>query len=127
MKSLWVLIIFINLDEIISNILSFDKLYSVYSEYEDLVGCDDYFININPDWVKNGQINCLWKGEPSYTTYQLYKGTLDYIFIADNDYNDLFVDCLLKLCDKVELKEGIPNEKHGSDHLMLFVVFKMLF
>ena len=84
-----------------------------------------------------------WTGEPRYTNYSSWKGTLDYIFYAhddktetlkdDDDMNDTVIKSkfnhsidvlqVLKIPDANSLEPGIPNEVHPSDHVPIMAQF----
>ena len=75
-----------------------------------------------------------WDGEPKYTTYTEWKGTLDYIFQVENEYESVhargehphhrLVPCnVLQLPDPSLFVPGLPNHHFGSDHVSLVVEF----
>ncbi|PVV05153.1 hypothetical protein BB560_000331 [Smittium megazygosporum] len=74
----------------------------------------------------------LWIGEPQFTNYTNWKGTLDYIFIhSPSDTNfypslSLRQNQLLLIPDKKHLHPGLPNDYFSSDHLSLISVFDLI-
>jgi len=77
---------------------------SVYSNYTDL----DPLAKKSP----------LWEGEPAYTSYSKWQGTLDYIF-KDVKEDRIVVKAVLQI-PKEELlskQEGLPSDSYPSDHI----------
>ncbi|KAJ2795156.1 RNA exonuclease ngl2 [Coemansia furcata] len=62
-----------------------------------------------------------WVGEPIYTNYAKWKGTLDYIFYRPGQGLD--VHDIMSLPAEGRLKPGLPNERFASDHVSLLVRF----
>ena len=85
---------------------------------------------MNPDWKDDLTANGdpVWDGEPSFTNYSVWKGTLDYIFCVDDGGSDgvgtrrqtaAQVSSVLDIPKAEFLEPGIPNPNFGSDHLAL--------
>ncbi|KAJ1547204.1 RNA exonuclease ngl2 [Nowakowskiella sp. JEL0078] len=94
---------------------SYPKFKSSYANYRD----HDHSHTINPDWFNaEGICEEHWAGEPSYTNFGIWKGTLDYIFYS-NDFPG--VNCsvvkLLEIPKEDVLKPAIPNNIFPSDHI----------
>ncbi|KAJ2009583.1 RNA exonuclease ngl2 [Coemansia thaxteri] len=62
-----------------------------------------------------------WPGEPIYTNYAKWSGTLDYIFYAPT--RGLAVRDVLSLPAEQRMKPGLPNETFASDHVALAARF----
>ncbi|KAJ2770995.1 RNA exonuclease ngl2 [Coemansia nantahalensis] len=62
-----------------------------------------------------------WKGEPIYTNYAKWKGTLDYIFYSAG--RGISVRHVLSLPPAGQMKPGLPNETFSSDHVSLLSRF----
>ncbi|KAJ2746505.1 RNA exonuclease ngl2 [Coemansia sp. BCRC 34301] len=62
-----------------------------------------------------------WPGEPIYTNYAKWKGTLDYIFYWPGQ--GLHVQGVMSLPDEARMKPGLPNESFASDHVALLARF----
>lgn len=96
---------------LIEKILSFPPCRSAYADYEGNVGKERY--ELNPDRGRQ------WSGEPSFTTFADWKGTLDYILLSDSGRHELKEISISPLPPVNDLLPGLPNERHGSDHLPL--------
>jgi mRNA deadenylase 3'-5' endonuclease subunit Ccr4 len=116
---------------LIEKIKEFPIGKSSYGSYRD----NDPNHTINPNW--NNKIE-YFKGEPTYTTYCTWKGTLDYVFLMDDNkfkYNDknisenfkdisfqptyLTVRKNLNIPNSNLLEPGLPNLSYPSDHIGL--------
>jgi len=115
---------------LIKKIKEFPIGKSSYASYRD----NDSSHTINPNW-KDGKE--YFKGEPTYTTYCAWKGTLDYVFLMDDnefkyseDTNDnkfdasfqptyLTVAKNLNIPKSDLLEPGLPNLSYPSDHICL--------
>ncbi|CAG8505590.1 3881_t:CDS:2 [Ambispora gerdemannii] len=68
-------------------------------------------------------------GEPKFTCYgHWFKGTLDYIFMMNDDENlfkNIKVTKILKMPEEKEFFPALPNLKFNSDHLCLMVEFNI--
>jgi len=88
----------------------FPLLKSAYSNYTQLTG---------------SKPSEYWTGEPAYTNYTVWKGTLDYIFIfpirnnSNNQIKDIFVRSILEIPSEEVLGVGLPNDTFSSDHLSI--------
>ncbi|ORX64066.1 hypothetical protein BCR32DRAFT_298229 [Anaeromyces robustus] len=123
----------IPVSEFIEKINEFPIGKSSYSSYRD----NDPQHTINPSWEKDKEY---YKGEPTYTTYCTWKGTLDYIFLMDdNDFNYknneknndenqnnitlnptyLTVTKNLNIPECKVLEPGLPNLSFPSDHICI--------
>ncbi|KAJ1920572.1 RNA exonuclease ngl2 [Mycoemilia scoparia] len=74
-----------------------------------------------------------WDGEPKYTNYTNWKGTLDYIFIQNHHHNGSYngsesklngrgrlkVRQIMSLPSQDEMEPGLPNDTFPSDHVAL--------
>jgi len=111
--------------ELINKIKEFPEGKSSYASYRD----NDPNHTVNPAWEKE-----YFKGEPTYTTYCSWKGTLDYIFLMnDNDFkyekdhntditfnpSYLNVTKNLNIPDCKDLEPGLPNLRFPSDHICI--------
>ncbi|KAI8325993.1 Endonuclease/exonuclease/phosphatase [Martensiomyces pterosporus] len=82
-----------------------------------------------------------WQGEPIYTNYAKWKGTLDYIFYTpatpylhadpsakacgDGGPTSLEAREVLSLPPESRMKPGLPNETFASDHVSLMARFEL--
>ena len=97
-------------EELYSSKLEFKSVYSTYTFYD-------------PSYK-----SIYWEGEPKFTTYSLYKGTLDYILYSYNSNNSglsLIPEQILELPSESDLDTGIPNRIYPSDHISLCCIFKL--
>ncbi|KAJ2380198.1 RNA exonuclease ngl2 [Coemansia sp. RSA 2611] len=62
-----------------------------------------------------------WVGEPIYTNYAKWNGTLDYIFYRPGQGLD--VRDVMSLPAEERMKPGLPNEVFASDHVALLARF----
>ncbi|KAJ2883107.1 RNA exonuclease ngl2 [Coemansia aciculifera] len=62
-----------------------------------------------------------WPGEPIYTNYAKWKGTLDYIFYKPSQ--GMHVRDVMSLPAEARMKPGLPNESFASDHVSLLARF----
>ncbi|KAJ2067269.1 RNA exonuclease ngl2, partial [Coemansia sp. RSA 2337] len=83
-----------------------DPLRSCYSTYADLDAS-----------YRTEQ----WVGEPIYTNYAKWKGTLDYIFYRPGQGLD--VRDVMSLPAEGRMKPGLPNVTFPSDHVALLARF----
>lgn len=109
----------------------FPKCISCYSSYRE----NDPNHSINPDWELGKEP---YDNEPTYTTFCNWKGTLDYIFLLnDNNFNYptknenneshsnqdnflatyMLVNKILKIPNVEYLEPGLPNMEFPSDHI----------
>jgi mRNA deadenylase 3'-5' endonuclease subunit Ccr4 len=92
---------------------TYPRCKSVYADYDTL----------HPEMLAER-----WPGEPAYTNYTVWKGTLDYIFMVEQDtskgrYGGIELERVLKLPPPSALQPGLPNEVYGSDHLCIMAEF----
>jgi len=73
----------LTLNSLISKIKEYPPLRSVYSTYRST----DPNHSRNPNWFPDLDP---YEGEPTYTNYTEWKGTLDYIFYLDQYYNYIY-------------------------------------
>ncbi|RKP14692.1 hypothetical protein BJ684DRAFT_14984 [Piptocephalis cylindrospora] len=65
-------------------------------------------------------------GEPRWTNYTEWKGTLDYIFQVENENaKSLVLESVLQLPTEDIMRPGLPNDQWGSDHLCLMARYAM--
>ncbi|KAJ2457593.1 RNA exonuclease ngl2 [Coemansia sp. RSA 2424] len=62
-----------------------------------------------------------WPGEPVFTNYAKWKGTLDYIFFRPGQ--GLHAQAVMSLPAERHMKPGLPNETFPSDHVALLARF----
>jgi len=113
--------------ELINKIKEFPEGKSSYASYRD----NDPNHTINPAWEKGKEY---FKGEPTYTTYCSWKGTLDYIFLMDdnnfsyekeNNTDITFKPSYLNVTKNLnipnceDLEPGLPNLRFPSDHICI--------
>ncbi|KAJ3226310.1 RNA exonuclease ngl2 [Clydaea vesicula] len=109
-------------EELIDKLYTLPKLKSCYYNYANLLSKERY--NCNPQWKEN---EVLWTGEPAYTNYGPWKGTLDYIFmLVEEGPSKVILDSVLYIPTAEELKKSLPNEEFGSDHISLMANFYIL-
>ncbi|KAJ2787866.1 RNA exonuclease ngl2 [Coemansia interrupta] len=85
---------------------SFQPMRSCYGTYADL----------DPSYRTTQ-----WDGEPIFTNYTAWKGTLDYIFYTPQC--GLEVRQVMSLPTVDSMKPGLPNEVFGSDHVSILARF----
>ncbi|OUM65672.1 hypothetical protein PIROE2DRAFT_7255, partial [Piromyces sp. E2] len=112
--------------ELIERIKKFPLGKSSYSSYRD----NDPNHTINPNWKKGEEF---FKGEPTYTTYCGWKGTLDYEFLMDDNefkfdekskdvtFNPTYTKVTknLNVPESSVLEPGLPNLSFPSDHICI--------
>ncbi|KAJ2847691.1 RNA exonuclease ngl2 [Coemansia brasiliensis] len=91
---------------------------TIQSESQPFKSCYATYADLDPTYRTDQ-----WPGEPIYTNYSLWKGTLDYIFYAPE--NGLCVREVLSLPPEKQLEPGIPNDTFASDHISLAVRFDL--
>ncbi|PVU87882.1 hypothetical protein BB559_005849 [Furculomyces boomerangus] len=87
--------------------MTFKSLYGAYSD-------------VDPSHSSNDK----WQGEPLYTNYTKWKGTLDYIMTlarTDQENTSFFLEHqdILSLPPQKHLEPGLPNNNFSSDHISL--------
>ncbi|KAJ3027012.1 hypothetical protein HDV00_011467 [Rhizophlyctis rosea] len=127
----------IPIDILLHKFSALPPLHSAYSTYRT----SDPSHTVNPDWkdtvTESG--DPVWDGEPTYTNYAIWKGTLDYIFAAEEgdgyeslgypdgdegrpserDVCGVQVSHVLDIPQSQYLVPGIPNVNFPSDHVCL--------
>ncbi|KAJ2777933.1 RNA exonuclease ngl2 [Coemansia javaensis] len=83
---------------------------------EPLASCYGNYAALDPAYATPQ-----WEGEPVYTNYAAWKGTLDYIFFSPG--RGIAVRDVLSLPPESQLKPGLPNETFSSDHVALVARF----
>lgn len=90
----------------------------IEDRYGELVSCYGGYAYLDPTY-KTDQ----WEGEPIYTNYTGWKGTLDYIFYGPER---LKATQVLSLPAEDRMKPGLPNNIYASDHVSLMSKFETL-
>ncbi|KAJ2365476.1 RNA exonuclease ngl2, partial [Coemansia sp. RSA 2610] len=90
---------------------------ALQSEFPPMRSCYDTYADLDPSYRTEQ-----WAGEPIYTNYSLWKGTLDYIFYSPAGLSTREV---LSLPVEEQLKPGIPNDTFASDHVALVARFDL--
>ncbi|KAJ3197645.1 Glucose-repressible alcohol dehydrogenase transcriptional effector [Irineochytrium annulatum] len=85
------------------------RLESAYARYQAMDS------NHVPGWERS-----VWEGEPFYTNFGVYRGTLDYIM---HEPGPVRLRAITALMAKEELEPGLPNAHFPSDHLPLIAAF----
>jgi len=90
--------------ELLDNSKNLPLMHSVYHNYTSL----------DPNASKSE----FWTGEPSYTSFSVWKGTLDYIFIVQGE-RKIIPQALLEIPSVNELSKqvGLPSDFYPSDHI----------
>ncbi len=94
----------LTIDQILADIAGLPNVYSVYRSYS----------SFHPTIKFSKEEK--WSDEPPYTTFGLWKGFLDYIFVIDPQ---LKIKNLRAIPSPDQLEPGIPNDFHGSDHVCI--------
>jgi mRNA deadenylase 3'-5' endonuclease subunit Ccr4 len=104
----------------VSKLISYPRFCSAYSVYQKVT--TDYETIPGNDWT----------GEPAFTNYTEFKGTLDYIFTetveGTNGAGRQVVPCLtrlLKIPSSNFLEPGLPNWNFPSDHIPIVAEYKL--
>jgi len=68
--------------------------------------------------------SCEWNGEPSYTSYAKWHGTIDYIFQVEGD-TQLKTVGILEIPPEAYIQKlvSLPNDLYGSDHVCIQAEF----
>ncbi|KAL7747204.1 RNA exonuclease ngl2 [Sorochytrium milnesiophthora] len=102
-------------DLLLAKLAPFPRCVSVYGDYVRLD---------HPRHPRHPQYRAD-VGEPAWTTYTEWKGTLDYMFLLGQESADkLVLEEVLRLPAEEEIRPGIPNERWGSDHLPLMCTLR---
>ncbi|KAJ2725317.1 RNA exonuclease ngl2 [Coemansia sp. Benny D115] len=88
----------------------------IQADYQPMRSCYSTYTDLDPTYHTDQ-----WKGEPIYTNYTAWKGTLDYIFYTPD--RGLVAREIMSLPKKTEMDPGLPNETFGSDHLSILARF----
>ncbi|KAJ3217941.1 RNA exonuclease ngl2 [Dinochytrium kinnereticum] len=93
-------------------------LYSAYGNYQSLDPTHATSMDSPP-----------WPGEPKFTNYSTWKGTLDYILTSFNGMasaeGDPELRSILSLPPPSALEPGLPNASFPSDHLSIVAEFSI--
>ncbi|KAI7834226.1 Endonuclease/exonuclease/phosphatase [Kickxella alabastrina] len=89
---------------------------AIQADNQPMRSCYDTYADLDPSYRTDQ-----WKGEPIYTNYTSWKGTLDYIFYTPG--LGLEVRKILSLPAESRLKPGLPNEVFSSDHVSILARF----
>ena len=98
-------------------------LYSTYSNYQ----------SVDPSHRAPPNGTDAYSGEPFYTNYEVWRGTLDYIMIgilpsaAGQALVNVRVDELVKIPEWKRLEPGLPNQTWPSDHVPIGAVCTITF
>ncbi|KAJ2156327.1 RNA exonuclease ngl2 [Coemansia sp. RSA 552] len=85
---------------------------------EPLASCYSTYADLDPSYHTDK-----WEGEPIYTNYTHWKGTLDYIFYSPDQ--GIRACQVLSLPEKAKLRPGLPNNTYASDHISLVARFEL--
>lgn len=99
----------LNVENLIKFTLQLPRLKSVYGEY-----------GLNYE-LRDGVMT----REPIFTSFSLWRGTIDYIFHSLDDKNVIHSSDLLSIPLSKDLGDGLPNDKYGSDHVCLMALIKI--
>jgi mRNA deadenylase 3'-5' endonuclease subunit Ccr4 len=81
----------------------------------------DQYTNLHPELSSNE-----WLGEPKFTNYTEWIGTLDYIMLRQDKHHHLFeLQRILRLPDEKDCQPGLPNQIYSSDHLCIMAEYKL--
>ncbi|KAJ2400299.1 RNA exonuclease ngl2 [Coemansia sp. RSA 2559] len=93
------------------------KLVStIQKEFKPLRSCYSTYADLDSSYHTEK-----WQGEPIFTNYTEWKGTLDYIFFAPD--SGISLREVLSLPEEKHLKPGLPNDALPSDHISLIARF----
>ncbi|KAJ3404774.1 hypothetical protein HDV05_006920 [Chytridiales sp. JEL 0842] len=97
--------------DILAHLSSHPTLVSAYSTYQSLATSGSF----------------TWTGEPGYTTYTEFKGTLDYIFTEKDNSSGVTPRPLkvLKIPEAEVLEPGLPNWEYPSDHVPIMAEYSL--
>lgn len=112
----------LSVSKLVDLVQDLPKLISFYNDYQNL----DKNHSVDPIMVANGNYKETWEGEPYYTTFAGWKGTLDYLCtFKDIQPQKMVVTKLLEIPHYKLLGNGIPNELFGSDHVSLMAEIRI--
>ncbi|KAJ2083140.1 RNA exonuclease ngl2 [Coemansia sp. RSA 988] len=89
---------------------------AVQNEQQPFTSCYATYADLDPSYRTDQ-----WQGEPIYTNYTNWKGTLDYILFTSGSC--LSLRSVLSLPSETQLKPGLPNDIFPSDHISLVAQF----
>ncbi|PIA19553.1 hypothetical protein COEREDRAFT_5383 [Coemansia reversa NRRL 1564] len=89
---------------------------TIQRESEPLTSCYSTYADLDTSYRTDQ-----WQGEPIYTNYTNWKGTLDYILYTPAA--GLSLQSVLSLPPEIQLKPGLPNDVFPSDHISLVARF----
>ncbi|KAJ1733104.1 RNA exonuclease ngl2 [Coemansia biformis] len=91
---------------------------AMQAECQPLVSCYGTYVELDPSYATPQ-----WNGEPIYTNYAKWKGTLDYIFFSPG--RGISVREVFSLPAEILMKPGLPNETFASDHVSVLARFSI--
>ncbi|KAJ1820054.1 RNA exonuclease ngl2 [Coemansia sp. RSA 2599] len=86
------------------------------NDFAPMRSCYGTYADLDPSYRTDQ-----WAGEPIYTNYTAWKGTLDYIFYTPG--LGLDVREIMSLPAEKLMKPGLPNETFPSDHVSVIARF----
>ncbi|KAJ2697219.1 RNA exonuclease ngl2 [Coemansia spiralis] len=89
---------------------------AMQAECQPLTSCYGTYADLDPTYATPQ-----WKGEPIFTNYAKWKGTLDYILLSPG--RGISVRDVLSLPPVSQMKPGLPNETFASDHVSVLARF----
>lgn len=102
----------LNVEDLVSSMLTLPLMQSAYSCYQSLDG---------------NHLTSEWTGEPAYTTTGTWSGTVDYIMYHSSNTYDTTIELqsVLSIPKMSDLGDGIPNNDYGSDHMSIMATFSI--
>jgi len=108
------------LETLLTNSKQWPLLRSVYGNYTTLVPS-----------VKSNEY---WTGEPPYTNFTAWKGTLDYIFMFpikqehEKEKESLLLRSILEIPPEnvLNIQTALPSDTFPSDHISIGCTFELL-
>ncbi|KAI9505109.1 RNA exonuclease ngl2 [Coemansia spiralis] len=92
---------------------------AIQDDYQPMQSCYGTYSELDPSYRTEQ-----WHGEPIFTNYAIWKGTLDYIFFTP-ETTSLVLREVLSLPAEKRMKPGLPNDTFPSDHVSLIARFDM--
>ncbi|KAJ2554266.1 RNA exonuclease ngl2 [Coemansia sp. RSA 1933] len=89
---------------------------TIQRDYTPLRSCYGTYADLDSTYLTEQ-----WQGEPIFTNYTDWKGTLDYIFFVPD--SGIYLREVLSLPEEKHLKPGLPNDTFPSDHVSLVARF----
>lgn len=103
-----------------------DEVAKILEHANNFPLCKSLYGNYTTLVPESKDASARWEGEPSFTSYALWKGTIDYVFLfptrkEENSSPSMVPKAIRALPSAKELEPliGLPNDKFGSDHLYL--------